>query len=108
MVLRVSRRNDEWIAHRAVRGLGMKRLLQVLRIEDSGQDLVEYTLLIAFVALASTGMFLSAGQGTSQVWSSADNVLTTAATGPSSSPAAPGGGGGGRGDGHGGDGHDRH
>jgi hypothetical protein len=29
--------------------------------DEQGQDLIEYTLLMAFVALASAGLFLGAG-----------------------------------------------
>ncbi len=29
--------------------------------DESGQDLIEYTLLMAFIALASASLFLSAG-----------------------------------------------
>ena len=37
----------------------MKLLLEVIR-DDQGQDLIEYALLMAFVALASAGIFLGA------------------------------------------------
>jgi Flp pilus assembly pilin Flp len=84
----------------------MKRLLKILLSEDGGQDLIEYTLLMAFVALTSAALFLGAGQSTSQIWSSADNVLTTAADGPSGSPGGPAGGGTGGSGGSGGGGSD--
>ena len=35
--------------------------LRNLWIEEQGQDLIEYTLLMAFVALASAALFLGAG-----------------------------------------------
>ena len=39
----------------------MKKFLKRFWREESGQDLIEYTLLLAFVALASASLFLSAG-----------------------------------------------
>ena len=57
----------------------MKRLLNFLKDED-GQDLIEYTLLIAFVALASAVIFVGAGTSVSSIWGTASNNLTNAAT----------------------------
>jgi len=54
----------------------MKRLLQ----EEQGQDLIEYTLLMAFVALASAALFISSGQSVSEIWSTTSSQLSTAAT----------------------------
>jgi Flp pilus assembly pilin Flp len=67
----------------------MKRFLRILLGEDSGQDLIEYTLLIAFVALTTAGLFLSNGASVNQIWSSANSVLTTASD--SQSPSNGGG-----------------
>jgi Flp pilus assembly pilin Flp len=69
----------------------MKRFLRILRSKDSGQDLIEYTLLIAFVALTTVGLFLSGGGSVNQIWSSANSVLTTATD--SQSPSNGGGSG---------------
>jgi Flp pilus assembly pilin Flp len=71
----------------------MKRFLGLFVREDSGQDLIEYTLLVAFVALTSAGLFLGSGANVEQAWSSANSVLTTAADGQS--PSSNGGGDGG-------------
>ena len=38
-----------------------KQLLKNLLNDESGQDLIEYTLLMAFIALASAAIFISAG-----------------------------------------------
>jgi Flp pilus assembly pilin Flp len=46
---------------------------------DSGQDLIEYTLLIAFVALASAALFLGAGGSLSSIWNATNTELTNAA-----------------------------
>jgi Flp pilus assembly pilin Flp len=50
----------------------------VLR-DEQGQDLIEYTLLLAFVALASAALFISAGGSVSGIWSVANSRLSTAA-----------------------------
>ena len=47
--------------------------------DEQGQDLIEYTLLLAFVALASAALFISAGTSVNQIWSIANSRLTNAA-----------------------------
>ena len=47
--------------------------------EESGQDLIEYTLLMAFVALASASLFISAGNSVSGIWGAASNQISNAA-----------------------------
>jgi Flp pilus assembly pilin Flp len=46
--------------------------------DDQGQDLIEYTLLLAFVALASAALFLSAGVSINGIWSVANSRLSVA------------------------------
>lgn len=48
--------------------------------DEQGQDLIEYTLLLAFVALASAALFIAAGGSVSGIWNVASNRLATAAT----------------------------
>jgi len=48
--------------------------------DDQGQDLIEYTLLLAFVALASAALFISAGGSVNTIWSVANSQLSVAAT----------------------------
>jgi Flp pilus assembly pilin Flp len=43
-----------------------------------GQDLIEYTLLMAFVALASAALFIGAGGSVKSIWTSTNNKLTAA------------------------------
>ena len=50
----------------------MTTLLRNLWNDDQGQDLIEYTLLMAFVALASAALFINAGSSVSKIWSSAN------------------------------------
>ena len=46
--------------------------------DESGQDLIEYTLLLGFVALASAGLFVNAGRSVKGVWVSANSTLIVA------------------------------
>jgi len=46
--------------------------------DEQGQDLIEYTLLMAFVALASAALFLGAGGSIKGIWSTSASQLTTA------------------------------
>lgn len=81
----------------------MKNWFRKFIRQEGGQDLVEYTLLVALVALTGTGLFIGAGTNASTIWSSANSVLALAS--PSSTPPDSGGGGGGTGgNGGGGDG----
>ena len=51
--------------------------------EEQGQDLIEYTLLMAFVALASAALFLGAGQSIKGIWGNTSTQLSAANTGSS-------------------------
>jgi Flp pilus assembly pilin Flp len=46
--------------------------------DDRGQDLIEYSLLLAFVTLASASLFISARGGINAVWSAANSHLNKA------------------------------
>jgi Flp pilus assembly pilin Flp len=48
--------------------------------EDQGQDLIEYTLLMAFVALASAALFIGAGGSVKGIWNATNSQLTAANT----------------------------
>jgi len=58
----------------------MKRFMNRFVKEEQGQDLVEYTLLLAFVALASAALFIGAGTSITGIWSAANSRLTVANT----------------------------
>jgi len=47
---------------------------------EQGQDLIEYTLLLAFVCLATSALFISTGGSLSGIWTSANSDLATANT----------------------------
>ena len=46
--------------------------------EEEGQDLVEYTLLLAFVCLASAALFINAGKSMATIWTDTNTILTNA------------------------------
>jgi Flp pilus assembly pilin Flp len=46
--------------------------------DESGQDLVEYSLLLAFVCLASAALFIGAGKSIASIWSTANTSLSQA------------------------------
>jgi len=56
------------------------KFLKTFWQEEDGQDLIEYTLLLAFIALASASIFLSAGGSISSIWTQGSNTLANAAT----------------------------
>lgn len=55
-------------------------MLKQFLIEDQAQDLIEYTLLLAFVCLATSALFVSSGGSLSGIWTSANSDLATANT----------------------------
>jgi Flp pilus assembly pilin Flp len=62
---------------------GISRAMNVLTgiwREESGQDLIEYTLLLAFVALASAALFIGAGNSVKGIWSVSNSQLAAANT----------------------------
>ena len=58
----------------------MKNIMVRFVREEQGQDLVEYTLLLAFVALASAALFIGAGANMAGIWTIANSILTNANT----------------------------
>jgi len=58
----------------------MKNFIKNFLAEESGQDLIEYTLLMAFIALASAAVFVNAGNSVSSIWATGSNSLSSAAT----------------------------
>jgi len=56
----------------------MKLFQRFLRDEE-GQDLIEYTLLMAFIALASAAIFVGVGGSVNGIWQTASNQLSSAA-----------------------------
>ena len=48
--------------------------------DEQGQDLIEYTLLMAFVALASAALFIGSGARVKTLWSTTNSTLANAVT----------------------------
>jgi Flp pilus assembly pilin Flp len=57
----------------------MSGFLQFWR-DDSGQDLVEYSLIITFIAIACVGLMFSGQSSTNAIWSAANSRLIAANT----------------------------
>jgi Flp pilus assembly pilin Flp len=57
----------------------MKEIVIRLCRDETGQDLIEYTLLIAFIALASAAIFVSAGGSVTSIWHAGSIQLGAAA-----------------------------
>jgi Flp pilus assembly pilin Flp len=51
---------------------------QQVLIDDRGQDLVEYSLLLAFVCLVGAAAFIGIGRSVTGIWSIANQRLTDA------------------------------
>ena len=51
-----------------------RRFLQ----DETAQDLIEYTLLVAFVALAVAALFLNSGTTVSAIWGEQNQTLSKA------------------------------
>ena len=58
----------------------MKVFIKAFATDEQGQDLIEYTLLMAFVALASAALFIGAGSSIAGIWGATNTSLTTANT----------------------------
>ena len=56
----------------------MKQFIMQFVREEKGQDLVEYTLLLAFVCLASAALFIQAGASLSGIWGDANGIISNA------------------------------
>jgi len=56
----------------------MYRLGRRLARDQQGQDLVEYSLVLAFVCLSGAALFIGMGQTTSGLWSIVNGRLASA------------------------------
>lgn len=56
----------------------MWQLTQRFWTHEQGQDLTEYGLLLAFVVLAATGIFLVSGTSITGIWLTANNTVSQA------------------------------
>jgi len=58
----------------------MTSFLQTFWQEEDGQDLVEYSLLLAFIALAAVAILNSASSSIKTLWQNISNALSSAAS----------------------------
>jgi pilus assembly protein Flp/PilA len=56
----------------------MELLWRLLR-DESGQDVVEYALVLALIALAAFGLIMAVGGGVNTIWNAANTAVSTAA-----------------------------
>jgi Flp pilus assembly pilin Flp len=55
-------------------------LLYSLYFDEQGQDLIEYTLLLAFVCIIAASVFTNAGRAASGIWTIANLHLRNASS----------------------------
>jgi Flp pilus assembly pilin Flp len=58
----------------------MSQMISSFVRDEQGQDLIEYTLLLAFVALASAALFIGAGGSVQGIWTQTNSQLASANT----------------------------
>ena len=58
----------------------MKNLIVRFFREEHGQDLIEYTLLMAFVCLAAAALFIPTGRAVASIWCITNISLSQAAS----------------------------
>jgi Flp pilus assembly pilin Flp len=58
----------------------MKALVTSFVREEEGQDLIEYTLILAFVALAAVALMNTMSESLTTIWSKISGQLNDAAT----------------------------
>ena len=56
----------------------MKQFVVRFVRDEQGQDLIEYTLLLAFVCLASAALFIGAGNTLAGIWSTTNTIQVNA------------------------------
>jgi Flp pilus assembly pilin Flp len=56
----------------------LRRVLIEFAKDEQGQDLIEYTLLLAFVCLGSATLFVNAGRSVSGIWIATNSRLAAA------------------------------
>ena len=56
------------------------KFIRMFLKDEQGQDMIEYTLLVAFVALASAAIYIGAGNQIKGIWTQANSNLAAANT----------------------------
>ena len=52
--------------------------VRLFLLEEQGQDLIEYTLLMAFMSLATAALFVEQGGSISTIWNATSSQLSNA------------------------------
>jgi Flp pilus assembly pilin Flp len=58
----------------------VKHLMMNFIRDEQGQDLIEYTLLLAFVCLASAAIFIGMGGNLATIWTNASKIAKNASS----------------------------
>lgn len=58
----------------------LRKMLFEFVNDEQGQDLIEYTLLLAFVCLGTAGLFINSGKDLSGIWTAGNSRLAAANT----------------------------
>jgi len=58
----------------------MRAIWDFLRRNEHGQDLAEYCLITAFIAIVALGIFIHVSGGMQSIWGTADSTLATTNT----------------------------
>jgi Flp pilus assembly pilin Flp len=58
----------------------VKNLMMNFIRDEQGQDLIEYTLLLAFVCLASAAIFIGMGGNLATIWTNASKIAKNASS----------------------------
>lgn len=56
----------------------LRNAIEHLGGDEIGQDLIEYSLLLAFICLAGAALFISMGNTTAGLWSTVNSRLAAA------------------------------
>jgi Flp pilus assembly pilin Flp len=54
------------------------QMLQMFWNGEEGQDLIEYSLLLALVAVAAIGILISVSGGLNKIWNTVNSTVTAA------------------------------
>lgn len=65
------------LAHNPKRGEAVKNLLHQVWMDDEGQDIAEYALMLAVILVVVIGAVRSIGSGASDIFSATAEQLTT-------------------------------
>ena len=70
----------------------IRRLVTAFKTEERGQDLAEYCLLTALVALVAVGIFVYCSGGVQAIWGNANTTLVLGSSVSSSTSSGAGAG----------------